>query len=102
MSIRVGRLLLVLGLATVASGAPGVVRAALDVECCERGCDDPSKGTPCPLECMGPCAHASTTLAAGAAPCLGREPIARSTASGATAPPVLPLVVTGVFHPPRS
>lgn len=102
MSTRIARLLLVLVLAALASGAPTVVRAALDEECCEQGCERPDEGKRCPPDCMGPCANSPTTLAAGPAQSLRRVPTARAAASTRTQAPVLPLVVTGVFHPPRS
>lgn len=102
MTMRIPRVLLVLVLAAITSGAHSVVRAALNEDCCKQGCHDPSDRAPCPLECVGPCAHATTTLAASAAPYVGREPTARSTATRATARPVLPLVITGVFQPPRA
>lgn len=101
MSIRIARLLLVLVLAAIASGVPTVVRAALDEHCCEQGCDDPDEGKHCPPDCMGPCANSPTPLAAGPAQSLHREPTARAAASTSAQAPVLPLVMTGVFHPPQ-
>lgn len=102
MSIRIARLLLVLVLAAFASGAPTVVRAALDEECCEQGCERPDEGQPCPPGCSGPCAKFATPLPMSPARCLARQPEARSVASTGATAPVLPLVTTGVFHPPRS
>lgn len=102
MSVRIARLLLALVLAALASGTPSVVRAALDEECCEQGCDHPDEGKPCPPDCSGPCAKVATPLPAIPARGLAREPAARSTARIDTVAPVLPLVVSGVFHPPRS
>ncbi len=103
MSLRIARLLLVLVLAALASGAPTVVRAALDEECCEHGCDSPDEGKPCPPGCSGPCAKVATPLPITPAWCLIREPAdARCTVSNGTRAPVLPLVLSGVFHPPRS
>jgi hypothetical protein len=102
VSLRIARLLLALVLAIVASGAPSVVRAAFDEECCEQGCDDPDEGTPCSPDCSGPCANAAHPLVPMPARSLAREAAARSSARMDTVVPVLPLVVTGVFHPPRS
>jgi hypothetical protein len=102
VSIRIARLLLVLVLAALASGAPTVVRAALDEECCEHGCDGPDEGKPCPPGCSGPCAKVATPLPMSPSRWLARQPEARSVASTGAIAPVLPLVVTGVFHPPRS
>lgn len=100
--IRIARLLLVLGLAALASGAPSVVRAALGAVCCEQSCDDPDEGKPCPPDCSGPCAKLATPLAANPARSLERDPAARSNTSTGVNAPVLPLVVSGLFHPPRS
>ncbi len=102
MSLRIARLLLALALAVLASGTPSVVRAALDEECCEQGCERPDEGQPCPPGCSGPCAKVATPLPVTPARCLAREPEARSAASSGASAPVLPLVVSGVFHPPRS
>jgi hypothetical protein len=102
LSLRIARLLLALALAALASGAPTVVRAALHEECCEQGCDYPDEGKPCPPDCGGPCAKVATPLPVTPARCLARAPEARSVASTGAIAPVLPLVVSGVFHPPRS
>ena len=102
MSIRIARVLLVLVLAAFASGAPTVVRAALDEHCCEQGCDDPDEGKPCPPDCSGPCAKVASPLTPISAGSLVRKPAALSTASTGTIAPELPLVVSGVFHPPQS
>jgi hypothetical protein len=100
--MRIARLLLVIVLAAITSGAPTVVRAAFDSECCEQGCNDSSERKPCAPDCTGPCANAHTPLTAGAPQCFRREPTARSVVNNGADAPVLPLVVNGVFHPPRS
>lgn len=102
MIIRIARLLLVLGVAALASGAPSVVRAALDEDCCEQGCDHPDERKPCPPNCSGPCAKVATLVPIATTRYLAREPAARSMVSTGAIAPVLPLVVRGVFHPPRS
>lgn len=102
MSIRIARLLLALALAALTSGGPSVVRAALHEECCEQGCDYPDEGKPCPPDCGGPCAKIATPLPATFARSLAHEPAARSCPSTGASAPVLPLVMSGVFHPPRS
>lgn len=102
MTLRFARLVLVVALATLASGAPSVVRATLDADCCEQGCDAPDAGKPCPPDCSGPCAKVATPLAAVPAPSLARAPVARSAVITCTIAPALPLLVSGVFHPPRS
>jgi hypothetical protein len=102
VSLRIARLLLALALAVPASGAPAVVRAALDEACCEQGCDYPDEGQSCPPDCGGPCAKVATPLPATTARSLAHAPAARSCPSTGASAPVLPLVMSGVFHPPRS
>jgi hypothetical protein len=100
--VRLARLVILVVLAALASGAPTVVRAALDAECCERGCDDPDEHEPCPPDCNGPCVKVAAPPAAMAATNIERQLAPRAAASTGVAAPVLPLVATGVFHPPRT
>jgi hypothetical protein len=102
VTIRLARLLIAAVLVALASGAPSVIRAALDAECCERGCDGPAEREPCPPDCSGPCVKLAAAPAAIPATNVERQVARRSAASTGVAAPALPLVVAGVFHPPRS
>ncbi|OFX25813.1 MAG: hypothetical protein A2V77_09385 [Anaeromyxobacter sp. RBG_16_69_14] len=104
--LRLLRIVLVVALGAFASGLPHVVSAALGADECAGECDggvDPHHCTP---NCsQGACACAKV-FPSFAAPSQGIDnPL--DTPPGAVGPdvgaaPVLPLVLSGVFHPPQS
>ncbi len=101
MTSRSLRMLVALAIAALTSGIPVVVAAVGD-DCCTESCDGPG-GERCPPNCdSGSCAKVQASLGAILAPCLGLRPMSVRSVSVAFASPELPLVVTGVFHPPRA
>ncbi len=100
MTLRSLRLIVVFVVTALTSGIPHVVAAAMDDDCCTESCDGPD-GKRCPPNCdSGECAKVQASLGASLAPCLGPRPAAAGAVAVAEACPELPLVVTGVFHPP--
>lgn len=101
MTSRSLRMLVVLAIAALTSGIPVVVAAVSD-DCCTESCDGPG-GERCPPNCdSGSCAKVHASLGAVLAPCLGPQPTSVRSVVVALASPELPLVVAGVFHPPRA
>jgi hypothetical protein len=89
-------------LVTIGSGVPRTAVALLDDDCCVEQCDGEGGDESCPPDC------ASATCAKVIAPAIAPPATACLTvrADGGTAlpgaaRPVLPVVLGGVFHPPR-
>jgi len=103
VTMRHLRLLVVIAVSVLTSGIPHVLAAALDDECCTEACDGSLDGKRCPPNCeRGTCAKVSVSLGAVLAPCLAPRPTRSEGAFVAALTPELPLVVAGVFHPPRA
>ena len=101
--LRLFRIALAVALVALASGLPQVVSAALGVDECPGECDGGLDPQHCPPNCsQGACAK---VIPSTAAPSRGGDsPF--DTQPGAVGPdvgaaPVLPLVLSGVFHPPQ-
>lgn len=95
--------LLAAALVAVVSGVPQAAWAALDDDCCVERCESERDGNGCPPSCPSqtcvkvfPPAVAHSRPEAAAAPERAKPQVAWSIA------PVLPLVLSGVFHPPRA
>jgi hypothetical protein len=102
VTLRSLRLLVVFAVTALTSGIPHVVTAVMDDDCCTESCDG-LDGKRCPPNCDGGlCAKVHASLGAVLAPCLGPRPMSGRAVVVAQASPELPLVVTGVFHPPRA
>lgn len=102
MTSRSLRILVVLAISALTSGIPDVVAAAVGDDCCTESCDGPG-GERCPPNCdSGSCAKVQASLGAVLAPCLDPRPAGVRSILVALASPELPLVVAGVFHPPRA
>jgi hypothetical protein len=101
VTLRSLRILVVLAITALTSGIPHIVEA-VDDDCCTESCDG-LDGKRCPPNCnSGLCAKVQASLGAVLAPCLGPRPMSVHSVVVAVASPELPLVVTGVFHPPRA
>jgi hypothetical protein len=96
------RLLLAVALVAVVSGLPRVAHAVLVDDCCAEPCDGGADGEQCPPSCTnGTCAKAFPTAVpprAGEQAAAAADPAQHRIS---TAAPALPLVPSGVFHPPR-
>lgn len=102
MTLRSLRLIVVFVVTALNSGIPHVVAAAMDDDGCTESCDG-FDGKHCPPNCdSGPCAKVHASLGAVLAPCLSPRPVTARAVAVAEACPELPLVVTGVFQPPRA
>lgn len=102
MTLRSLRILVVLAVTALTSGIPQVVAAAMDDDCCAESCDG-FDGKRCPSNCnSGLCAKVHASLGAVLTPCFGPRPMSGRAVVVAQTSPELPLVVTGVFHPPRA
>lgn len=102
MILRSLRLLVVVTVTVLTSGIPHVVAATMDDDCCAESCDG-LDGKRCPPNCdSGSCAKVLASLGAVLAPCLSPRPVAARAVAVAEACPELPLVVTGLFQPPRA
>jgi hypothetical protein len=100
VTFRSLRILVVLAVTALTSGIPHIVAAAMEDECCADSCDGPD-GKRCPPNCdSGVCAKVHASTGALMAPCLGPRSASVRAFVVAEASPELPLVVTGVFHPP--
>jgi hypothetical protein len=103
MSFRVLRAFVLIAMSLFTSGVPQVMTAALDDDCCVETCDGALDGKHCPPNCdRGECAKAHASIIAIAAPFPGPGPSAEPAPFAAHATPQLPLVTSGVFHPPRA
>ena len=99
---RLLRIALCAALVALASGVPQVVVAAMDNEGCAGSCDTDLGGKSCPPNCaQGACAKSVVSVPPPLAD--AGEPVhsSRQAVLPETCAPVLPLVVTGVFHPPQ-
>lgn len=98
--VRLLRIAVSTALIALSSGAPYVVLAALDDDCCSGPCDGDDGG--CPPNCtQGACARTiSTAAVAGACTQVPRMG-SMEQAPVAILAPALPLVTRGVFHPPQ-
>lgn len=101
--MRLPRLVLVVVLSLFASGAPRVLAAALDDDCCNEPCSGALDGKHCPPNCdQGSCAKTHASLAAVQAsmscPLSSLAEVIELTRER----PHLPVLARGVFHPPRS
>jgi hypothetical protein len=87
----------------IVSGVPQAVYAAVVDDCCAERCDSERDGRGCPPNCPSPsCVKVFPpavlqSRAAGAVALARQEPGATRVVA-----PVLPLVLSGVFHPPRA
>jgi hypothetical protein len=95
--------LLAAALVAAVSGIPQAAYAALADDCCAERCESERDGRGCPPNCPSPScvkvfpsAVPQSRLDAVAAP----EP--REPREAWIAAPALPLVLSGVFHPPRA
>lgn len=99
------RCALVTALVASASGATNVVLVAMDADECATGCDGDSGPRHCPPNCdQGACAKVTASLAASPAVAVTTR---LAEVPGGDAPlfvraPELPMVTSGVFHPPRA
>ena len=101
MTMRHLRLLVVIAVSVLTSGVPHVLAAALEDECCAEACDRSLDGKRCPPNCeRETCAKVSVSLGAVLAPCVGPSATCIERVLVAAMAPELPLVVSGVFHPP--
>jgi hypothetical protein len=100
LKLRLARVLIAIAMAIVASGMSTALAWVAD-ECCDDGCPGALDGN-CPPNCSSPCAKIRAALDAQATPTLSLPREESSFACGDPAAPDLPLIVTGVFHPPRS
>jgi len=103
MILRWARLAVSVALIAIASGAPQTVLAAIGaLDCCADPCDGEREGEGCPPDCShGACVKVLRSIVAPAMAFerTAREGVERGSLSDAA--PVLPLVVQGLFHPPR-
>jgi len=96
------RTLVVLAITALTSGIPHVVAAAMDDDCCTASCDG-LDGKRCPPNCdRGSCAKVQASLGAVLAPCPEPRPMSVRFVVVTQASPALPLVIAGVFQPPRA
>lgn len=101
--LRALRVALAVAFAAVVSGVPQVAYAALADDCCVEQCDSERDGRDCAPNCPSPsCVKVFPT----AVPQSRNDAVARAErpdpGPACVAAPVLPLVVSGVFHPPRA
>jgi hypothetical protein len=102
VTLRSLRLIVLFAVTALTSGVPHVVAAAMDDDCCTESCDGVD-GKRCPPNCDSElCAKAFASLGAVLPPCLSPRPVTARSVAVAEACPELPLVVTGVFQPPRA
>jgi len=102
VTLRSLRLIVVFVVTALTSGIPHVVSAAMDDDCCTEFCDG-FDGKRCPPNCdSGSCAKVLASLGAVLAPSLRPRPVTARAVAVAESSPELPLVVTGVFQPPRA
>jgi hypothetical protein len=101
MSFRALRLAVTLGISVLLSGAPQVVSAA-SPDCCDERCEGSGDDSGCPPTCsVGACAKVRPAMSSLDRGAFGAPATSGRAYAGADAPPVLPVVTTGVFHPPR-
>lgn len=97
------RILVVITVTALTSGIPHVLAVALDDDCCTQACDGSLDGKRCPPNCdRGACAKVHAAVTAIAAPTHGVDATFGIAITLAQLPPALPLVTSGLFHPPRA
>lgn len=99
------RCALVTALVASASGATNVVLVAMDADECATGCDGDSGPRHCPPNCeQGSCAKVTPSLAAspGLAVMTPLADLVAGEAPVSVHAPDLPMLTSGVFHPPRA
>lgn len=102
MSLRAIRLAVALTVAVLFTGVPQVVSAA-SADCCDGRCEGNLAGNECPPSCgLGACAKVRPAMSAGARAALDVPVSPGVTCAREDRTPVLPVVTSGVFHPPRS
>jgi hypothetical protein len=102
MSLRAVRLAVAVAIAVLFSGVPQVVSAA-SADCCDERCEGSLAGKECPPSCgFGACAKVRPAIDAGARPAIDLPVSPGVTYAREVRRPVLPVVTSGVFHPPRS
>jgi hypothetical protein len=102
MRTRLVRMLVLVAMTVFTSGIAQVVAAALDEDCCVEACDRARDGKHCPPHCDAcPCAKVLAITGAVVAHGLGTGPMTGRAVPTLQASPDLPLVVAGVFQPPR-
>jgi hypothetical protein len=99
---RALRLVVAVGLATLCSGIAQAVTAGSD-DCGEEHCEGSLGGKGCPPTCtLGACAKVKPAIDPARLPVV-EAPAPRGWACAETSLlPALPLVTSGVFHPPQS
>jgi len=98
---RAMHLVVALGLATLSTGVAQALTASDD--CCDEHCEATLGGKGCPPNCsLGTCAKVKPAIDSALPEVAQAAPERRLVASVAGVQPVLPLVTSGVFHPPRS
>ena len=101
MSLRAVRLAVSLAVAVLFSGVPQVVSAA-SADCCDERCEGSLAGNECPPGCgLGACAKVRPAINAGARAAIDVPVSPGRTCAQEDRRPVLPVVTSGVFHPPR-
>lgn len=101
MSLRALRLAVVLTVSFLFSGVPQAVSAASS-DCCDERCEGSLGGKECPPTCgLGACAKVRPALSVGAGTPLEVPMSPGITYAREDRRPVLPVVTSGVFHPPR-
>lgn len=102
MSLRAVRLAVALAVAVVFSGVPQVVSAA-SADCCDERCEGSLAGNECPPTCgLGACAKVRPAIDSGTRVAIETPVSPGRTRAHEARRPVLPVVTSGVFHPPRS
>jgi hypothetical protein len=102
MMLRALRIGVALGIAVMFSGVPQLVSAATD--CCdEERCEGSLAGNDCPPACsLGACAKVRSAIGSTAEVTIGLRVSPGRPCAPSDSRPVLPVVTSGVFHPPRS
>jgi hypothetical protein len=93
--------LLAAALVALVSGVPQAAWAAFGDDCCVERCESERNGDPCPPSC--PSASCAKVFPPAVPPSRAAEVVdveVERRPLGAVAP-ALPLVLSGVFHPPR-
>jgi hypothetical protein len=96
------RVLLAVALVALVSGLPRAAYAVLVDDCCAEPCDGGSDGEQCPPSCTN--VTCTKVFPSAVPPPTGDHVAAAADPAQrlvSTAAPALPLVLSGVFHPPR-
>ena len=101
MTARGLRNALPLGLALLLSGVPQSVSAA-STDCCDERCEGSLAGDECPPTCgLGACAKVRPTIDSDSRTVIDAPASPGRSCAQEDHRPVLPVVTSGVFHPPR-